>query len=220
MNLYVEIKRLLLKHWDLKFIALALAVILRLVIVGDKVVERLIPDVQLEFRNLPEGLEIASPSRNRFDVLLLAPAKRQVQGADLAVVADMKECQVGTNVLFLGSSSVIVPEGVEVMRVNPSRLVVPLEKTLQKKVRVIPATSGSVPAGYEIFETRAEPPEVTVSGPSSRILTLEKIPTEPIPVEGQKDTVQAVVNILDDLPGVRVEPLEPIQVTLKIRKKP
>ena len=219
MNLFAEIKTLLLRHWDLKLIALTLAVILRLVVVGDKDVERLMANVRLEFRNLPPGIEIVKPIRNRFDVLFFAPAGKQVQQSDLAVVVDMKEAKLGSHVFILDPSSIIVPEGVEALGVSPSRLVIRLEKTLQKNVQVSPVLEGTVAPGHEIYEVNLDPAEVTIAGPASLVQRMTKVLTESILVEGLNQSTSMVVNVMEDSESVRLEQMDPIVATIKIREK-
>ncbi|MCG6535847.1 MAG: hypothetical protein L7F78_14395 [Syntrophales bacterium LBB04] len=128
MNLFAEIRELLLRNWPLKLIALILAILLRLFVVGDKVVERFIPDVQLEFRNLAADLEIGDLSRQRFDVVLMVPRDKQIQPSEIAVLVDLANRPSGTHQIQLSPSKVAVPDGVEVLRVNPALLDVSLRK--------------------------------------------------------------------------------------------
>lgn len=210
---------MLLRHWDLKLIALALAVILRLVVLGEKDVERLMTNVRLEFRNIQSGLEVVRPIRSRFDVLFFAPAGKQVQQSDLAVVVNLKETGQGTHVFNLEPSSVMTPEGVEALGVNPFRLVVRLEKTLQKKVQVKPLLEGTVAPGYEISEVNLEPAEVTIAGPSSLVQRLTTVSTESILVEGLSQSTRIAVNVIEESESVRVQQMDPVIATIKIREK-
>jgi len=213
-----DIRNLLLRNWRLKLIALALALLLRLIVVGERPVERLIPNVRLEFRNLPENMEIAGPVVNHFDVLLLAPPGKAIQASDLAVVINLQGVEPGTHVFNVELSSVKAPDIAEVLRVSPTRLALRLDKTARKSVKIIPTLEGSVAPGYRISDVHVLPETTMVSGPAGQIESLRNIPTNPISVNGLKNSFRTSVTIADMAGNLRVEQIEPVHVTLEIKE--
>ena len=80
--------------------------------------------VPLEFRNIPENLEISGEITTvvRVRVRGRSAVLRQLTPADLAVRIDLKGGAAGEKVVFLTAAAIDTPPGSEVVRVTPSEI--------------------------------------------------------------------------------------------------
>lgn len=76
------------------------------------------------------------------------------------------------------------PFGVELIRVEPSRLAVQLERSLMKEVPVKIVTVGEVPSDHKMIRSSIEPEKIAIEGPISITRNLTKIETAPIELGG------------------------------------
>jgi YbbR domain-containing protein len=78
----------------------------------------------LEFRNIPENLEISGdiPTQVRVRMRGRSAVLRRLTPADLAVTVDLKGSAAGESVIRLTGSEIDAPPGAEVVRVTPSEI--------------------------------------------------------------------------------------------------
>jgi YbbR domain-containing protein len=215
----LSLRSVLLDNWPLKLMALLMAFLMWLAVASEQFERRLIPNVKLEFRNKAENQEIVGPVSSKFEVELLAPVRRNILESDLSIVIDLTGAQEGNRVFPLGADSVRAPEGVEVLRVNPSRLVLAIERTAVKVVPVLPRFEGSLPAGYEIRNVAARPATVGISGPGSRVARVTGVTTEAINLSAKTRSFSAPLNVIDEGGSVRIDRLEPVEVSVEIAEQ-
>ena len=110
----------------------------------------------------------------------------------------------GERIWFLGVESVEAPRRVQVMRVDPSQLVLSLERTFTGTVRLNPRVLGEPAAGYEIYRILIDPPQLDLEGPESRVADLEQLTTEPISAQGLRETYARRLQLEVD-PALRPE---------------
>lgn len=96
---------------------------------------------------------------------------------DLSRNFDPDSMRYEINVSELG---VNFPFGVELVRVEPNRLAVQLEKALKKNIPVKVVTSGEVPSDHKLASSSVEPGSVAVSGPGSLVKNVKQIETVPV----------------------------------------
>jgi YbbR domain-containing protein len=214
-----SLRTLLLNNWPLKLMALLLASLMWLAVASEQFERRLIPNVKLEFRNKPENQEIVGPVSSKFEVELLAPVRRNILESELAIVIDLAGVQEGNRIFPLGPDSVRVPEGVEVIGIYPSRLVLAIERTATKEVPVVPRFEGSLPAGYEVRGVSARPATVGISGPASRVARVAGVTTEAINLSARTISFSTPLNVIDEGASVRIDRLEPVEVSVEIAEQ-
>jgi hypothetical protein len=83
---------------------------------------------------------------------------------------------------------------------------------------VRPRLLGRPAAGYEVAEVAAEPPEVRIAGPLSRVQKVDHAFTEPVNVEGARISLTAQVNLGLDDAVLRVQGAPRVKVTALVRE--
>lgn len=209
------------RHLGLKLVAVALAALLWLIVAGDHLVERSMR-VPLEFRNLPNELEIVGDPPTTVDVRLRGSSAQlaRLEPREVVAVLDLTGARTGSRMFHLRNDEVRAPYGVEVSQVVPGTLALDLEKSGRRTVRVVPALDGEPAPGFVIGKVTSDPASVEVAGPESRLKQLTEATTEPVAVDGKKEKFndQVTVGITDS--AVRLVQAQNARVTVEILPAP
>jgi len=210
-----------LRHLGLKFLSIALASLLWLVVSGEQTVERALR-VPLEFTNLPPQLEMVGDTPTVVDVRVRgsAGALSRLATGDLVAVLDLRTARTGRRLFHLTSSDVRTPFGVDVVQVSPSNVSVAFEESSSKVVPVVPAVEGDPAGGYVVGTVTATPSTVEVIGPISALANLTEAITEPVTVAGAARPVRESVTIGVPDPSVRLRDPQSAVVTVDIAAAP
>src|SRR6478735_8165243 len=174
------------RHLGLKILAIALATLLWLTVAGEHTVERSMR-VPLEFRNIPQQLEITGdPS---------AAVLGRLDPGEIIAVLDLTTGRPGSRLFHLRNDEVRAPFGVQVAQVLPSTVSLELEQSATRIVPVKPVIHGDPAPGFVVGRQTAEPATVTVIGPESRVRQLADATTEPVSIAGSRDRVRDVVTV-------------------------
>ena len=144
----------------------------------------------LELVNVPPGLEVVDQSVQEVDVRLRGASGllRDAPLQGLRARLDLAGENAGERTWFLGTEAVEAPRGVQVMRVDPSQVVLRLDRTFTSTVRVSPRVLGQPATGFEIHRVVIEPLELAVEGPESLLRDMVQMTTEPISAHGLRET--------------------------------
>lgn len=212
--------RALLDSLPLKLMSLGLAVLLWLLVAGERTSEMGL-SVPVELQNFPRELELTGEPVNAVEVRLRASPgmiQRIVPG-EVSAQVNLVGFGEGEHIVHLTEDSIRMPFGVKVVKISPAVLTFHLERTQRKVVPVQPRLLGRPAEGFEVAEVTSQPAEVRVEGPTSRVDEVESAFTEPVSVDGAKETVtdDVTIGIADPLLRVLVTPR--VKVTARIRER-
>lgn len=209
------------RNLGLKVLALALAILLWLTVAGEHIVERSLR-VPLEFRNVPDALEIVGNAPDTVDVRLRGSSAllSRLQPGEIVAVLDLDGARSGSRLFHIRTDEVRAPFGVEVAQVIPSTLALELEKSAHRSVPVVAATEGDPAPGYVVGKVSAEPSTVEIAGPESRVRQVVEATTEPVPIKDAKARVRdgVAIGIVDT--SVHLVQPQNAQVTVDIVPAP
>jgi YbbR domain-containing protein len=209
------------RYLRLKILALLLASVLWFTVAGEHVVERSLR-VPLEFRNIPQALEIVGNAPDSVDVRLRGSSAvlSRLQSGEIVAVLDLSSARAGSRLFPLRSDEVRAPFGVEVAQVVPPTLALELEKSARRKVPIVPVTEGEPAPGFVVGRTIADPPTVDIVGPESRVRQVAEATTEPVSVKDAKSRVRdgVTVGVVDS--SVRLVQPQSANVTVEIWPAP
>src|SRR5512134_486475 len=111
------------RNLGLKVLAVLVAAGLWFVVAGDHVVERSMR-VPLEFRNIPQGLEIVGDPPATVDVRLRGSSGTlsKLQPGEVVAMLDLRQARKGMRLFHLQVDEVDRPYGVSVAQIQPSTL--------------------------------------------------------------------------------------------------
>jgi YbbR domain-containing protein len=209
------------RHLGLKVLAIALASLLWLTVAGEHVVERSLR-VPLEFRNIPEAVEIVGNTPESVDVRLRGSSAvlSRLQAGDIVAVLDLSGARTGSRLFHLRSDEVRAPFGVEVAQVVPATLGLELEKSARRKVPVMPAIEGDPTPGFVVGSYVADPATVEIVGPDSHVRQVAEATTEPVSVKDASARIHDKVTIGVVDASVRLVQAQSANVTVEIWPAP
>lgn len=208
------------RNLGLKFLSTLVALMLWLIVAGERVVERVMR-APVEFQNLPAGLEIVGDPPDTIDVRLRGSsgALSRMTAGDMAAVIDLATARPGQRLFHITAANVNVPYGVEIVQVGPSTLTMAFEPSAIRQVPVEPNIDGRPADGYAITSVVSDPPTVEVAGPESALKRLQSAITEPVSIDNQTRTVREVVTIGVPNATLRLRTPQTAVVTVTISPK-
>ena len=211
-------KEYFLENWTLKATALLLALILWLFVRGEPGPERVVA-VPLEL-HISNQMEITNDHPTSIEVTMRgAPFSNMWFGKALpSCVVDLQDAAEGENIVALTPEDIKISKGsgIRVLQVNPARISVVLEKILSKEVPIVAPVLQSPPQGFEVYSKILKPASVTIFGPRTRIAPVQSIHTNPISLEGKKQSTKFYesLNIRDQ--RVHTSMNNPVEVEILI----
>jgi diadenylate cyclase len=141
--------------------------------------------VPLDFRNIPEYLELKHSSAEKVEVQITGKGRlvSALKPEQVVAFVDLRDSNSGSLKVPLGVDNIKIPLGLDVVRVTPSTITLELEQRIEKEVPVTPEVTGLPPPGFQIARVTVNPATVKLSGPESIVRSLRAVPTEPILVQ-------------------------------------
>ena len=209
------------RQLGLKILAITLAAVLWLTVAGEHVVERSLR-VPLEFRNIPEALEIVGNTPDTVDVRLRGSSAvlSRLQSGEIVAVLDLSSARSGSRLFHIRSDEVRAPFGVEVSQVVPTTLALELEKSARRTVPVAPVIDGEPAPGFVVGKYSADPASVEIVGPESHVRQVAEATTEPVSVKDARSRIRDKVTIGIVDASVRLAQVQSANVTVEIWPAP
>jgi YbbR domain-containing protein len=208
------------RNLGLKFLSTLVAILLWLVVAGERVVERVMR-APVEFQNLPAGLELVGNPPDTVEVRLRGSsgALSRMGAGDMAAVIDLATARPGRRLFHITQNQVNVPYGIEIVQVGPSTLTMEFEVSGIRRIRVEPDLDGRPAPGYEVTQVTSDPVDVEVAGPETALKLLQAAITEPVSITDQTRTVREVVNIGVPDASLRLRTPQTAVVTVTISRR-
>jgi len=204
-----------------KVLALAIAVVLWVFVASEPELSSF-TTVRLEYKNLPDDLEINSDPISNVVLELRGPsgAMRGVgESIRPTVVLDMSSARVGDRTYTIGDGNVKLARGVRLVRAIPSEVRFRFENRRTKTIPVEVRFNGEGQNGYVVAQYQVEPRDVQIVGPRSRVLRIAAAPTDLVDVSNVVGSSEFHVNLLVDDPYVRLQGSAEAVVRVTMKKK-
>jgi YbbR domain-containing protein len=207
--------RMFVENFGVKLISLLLAAGLWFVVARDPIAE-IETRVPIEFRNLPENLEIDSASFTQAQVRLRGPERliHRLQPGDVRTQVDLASVRPGERTFDLTSRQVHTPQDLEVVQIIPSQFQLSFDVRATRTVEVRPRVIGSFATGMRVSQVVADPASILISGPRRRVEAVEAATTDPVDVTGAMTRAGFVTQAYVTDPLVQVVHPTPIRVTV------
>jgi YbbR domain-containing protein len=203
-----------------KLLSLAIAVVVWGVVANEPELSTF-ATVGVEYRNLPEDLEISSDPVSTVKLELRGPSGQLRSVGDGSaspeVILDMSKVQTGERTFPIGDGNVKLVRGVHLVRAIPSEVRFRFERRAERRVKVTPRFRGG--AGYEVADFTVQPDTITIAGPASRVAQVDTVLTDQVNVPTRAGSFDYPVNTFVDDPYIRFPELSRVTVTVTVRKK-
>jgi len=187
-------QRLLSRSWFLKGLSLCLAVMLWYFVGSDDTVDKNVM-IPIEIINLPRDLVISNQFKKEIEVTVSGPRSLILEMTNRAVTrqVDLSSATPGTMVISNANNSIPVPRGITVLRVQPSSVILSLDKLIQKHFPIKAVASGRVASGYVLKKMKMDPEVITITGPQTILFQIDELQTQNINLEGLSESQQRQV---------------------------
>ncbi len=178
----------------LKLISLVLAIVLWVMVGGEDVIEKSI-QVPVEVINLPQDLVISNQYKKELEVSLRGPRSviNELKDQSIVRLIDLSKEEPGTIVFSNDNDHIIVPRSLTVQRVQPSSIILSLDKISKKQVPIVANTVGQVADGYELKSIRMSPDFIVISGPETILKNVDELQSDYISLNSMTATQQLQV---------------------------
>jgi len=179
-------------------------------------------DAPIEFRNVPDRLEVVGSVPRSLEVWLrgapgLVP---RLKPGEVYIQVDLRGAGPGPRTAYIAATDVRAPYALQVAAIRPASFSFVLEPSLQRTLPVKARLEGRPASGFRVAGVKCEPDTVIVTGPNSRVAALESIATQPVPVEQAQITLVREVGLELPDPLVRVVDPKPVRVTAQVGPVP
>jgi len=201
------LKGLFTRNIGWKLLSLAISFALWILVAREPEIATSI-SIPIEFKSLPDDLDISSTVPERIHIEIRGPSGRLSRDylADLAAVLDLHDARPGERTYTLDAHNFLnLPVGVMFYRAVPSQLTLRFDRLLTRDVPVAARYSTTPPDGYLVTTLSISPAKVRLRGPQDHLQQIRQVLTDPIDlsrVVGQAD-FQVHVNVGD--PQIRLE---------------
>jgi YbbR domain-containing protein len=215
------LRRRVLHNFGIKLLSLVLAVGLWVAVASDPPAEIAV-SVPIEFRAIPENLEINTESVPRAEIRVRGPRRvvRSLQQSDIYAEIDLGGMKPEERTFDLTAQQVHKPSELEVVQVIPNQFHLTFDTRLTRQVPVRPRVFGNFAPGYQIGKITAEPATISISGPRKRVEAVEAAITDPIDASGTIDHATFVRHAYVSDALVQVMDPNPVHVTVIMEKAP
>jgi YbbR domain-containing protein len=180
---------------------------------------------RLEYRNLPEDLEISSDTPETVRLELQGPSGElsdlgENRGARPAVVLDMSNALPGERTFAISRDNVKVARGIRLVRAIPSQVSIQFDRRVTRGVPVTVRFAGEGQNGYEVAHYDVSPQSLRIVGPGGHVRRVTAATTDPVDVSNVVGASEFRVNayITDSYIRFLDPPL--ITVTVTMKRKP
>jgi hypothetical protein len=217
----MRLVRLITNNWTWKLLSLLIAVVIWMLVASEPELSTF-ATARIEFKNLPDNLELASTPDTYILLELRGPSGELGGLGDgsrhPAVILDMRGVTPGEHTFAIGPGNVNVPRSVHIVRATPSQVRFDFDRPAIRAVRVAPRFSNEGRNGYQLVSWSVDPPELEIIGPRKRVAAVQSILTDPLDVSSATGFLKVRVNayVLD--PFVRFQSASQVTVSLTMRK--
>ena len=192
-------RRVFLEDWGTKLIALGITFALWLGVTGLRTsITYTLHPVSL-ITQIPGDMEITNAPSQEIDVVVTGDKRKidqliaLVNARDLVATIDLTDIKSGDHIVQLSPEilNLDIPNGVKIVRIEPNKISVKVEKVEEREVPIKIRTDGNVADGFEIYDTTISPAKVRVRGAESLVKSLDSVSTEKINIDNLKESFTA-----------------------------
>jgi YbbR domain-containing protein len=208
-------QRTFVQNFGLKLVSLSLAIGLWFLVARSPVAE-VEMKVPIEFRSLPENLEIDSASFTEAQIRVRGPERaiHRLETSDIRAAINLASVQPGERTFDLTAQQVHVPQDLEVVQIVPGQFQLSFDTRTTRTVEVRPRVTGSFAGGMRVAQVKAEPSNIMITGPRRRVEAVESATTDPVGVSGTMTRQSFMTQAYVPDPLIQVVHPTPIRVTV------
>ena len=213
------VKAFFMENLTFKILSVALALFLWFFVTFKGQTETSV-EVPLEFKNTPAEMEILKQSVRKINISISARERilKELVQSDIRVIVDLSNAKLGENFIPITKSSVKLPRGIEILRIEPSQLKLFIDEKTQKIVPVKVRLTGNPDKGITVVSVTSNPSSLKIEGAKKELDRIHVIKTEPVDIEGISEDLSSQVKIDPEGRIFRTDK-DTVYVNVKVRRK-
>lgn len=182
-------RKVFLENLGLKIAAISLSIVLWFFVISRGQSEISI-DVPLEFKNIPQGLELVNYSVKDTSLRIKGQERliKNIKPSDMRVYIDLSKTKKGESIYYITRED-ILPHAINVINISPSSVKITTEETATKTVKVRPVIIGEPERGYYVKSVEVVPQTMVIEGIRSEVGKTIVVRTEPLDITGLNGTL-------------------------------
>jgi YbbR domain-containing protein len=204
--------------WLFRFVALIIAILLWLTVLGGERFE--INKVVFLDYQVPEHLVISNSAPREIVLRVAGPQAfiKDYEARRITRTVDLTKAQQGEYEVPLHEAMFDLPLGLHMISVSQSSVTVRLDRAAWKRVPVRAAFVGTLPEGFRVTSVTLKPSTIEVRGPETRLRSLDSLSTEGITLASDSLIQEFDTKIsLRDHPGLLIdEQQQVVNVTVQL----
>ncbi|HUB81315.1 MAG TPA: CdaR family protein [Bryobacteraceae bacterium] len=202
-----------------KLLSLAIAVVVWAVVANEPELSTF-TTAGIEYKNLPDNLEISSEPVSTVKLELSGPSGQLsslADGASPEVILDMTDVRSGERTFPIGNGNVKLVRGVHLVRAIPAEVRLRFERHAERMVKVVPRFRTR--EGYDVAAYTVTPDSIEIAGPASHVAQVDTVQTDEVNIPARAGTFDYPVNTYVDDPYVRFPDVSRVTVSATIKKR-
>jgi YbbR domain-containing protein len=216
----LKAKEMLVGNMGFKLLSIAIALSLWFFITYRGQSETTV-ESQLEFKNMPQGLEILKQNIKKVTVNIRGHESvlGSLKSADMRVMVDLSNGKKGEASYYFDTNDVKIPANVKILRIEPTYVRVALDESVSRDIEIKPYVLGQPAKGYEIHKITVNPQAVRVEGAKTEMARLAILRTEPLDITGLDTDISQNIRVDTNGRNVRIKTPEVMTKVIIRRKK-
>lgn len=215
-------RSLLVENFWWKVLSLAIAVALWAAVSSEPELSTF-PVVPVEYRNRPDDIEFNAEPVSSVKLELSGPSGELsgIGGSSAVhpqVILDLDGITPGLHTFIISDKNVKLPRGVKLEGSIPPEIQLVFDRRMARLVPVKILLSGEGQNGYHVVSASAEPAEVSIAGPASRVERITAATIDPIDVSSVVGFAKFQRNAYVQDPYVRLESPPLVTVSIAVRR--
>jgi YbbR domain-containing protein len=184
------------EDWILKLLALICSCLLWYFVVGEEQVDMNVV-LPVEIVNLPRNLVISNQFKKELEVTISGPQGviRGLTEKNITRTIDLSRAVAGTVVIKNLPENISLPRGLKIQRIQPTNIILLLDKLINKELVVKTVVKGEPPEGYELVSILLKPNKIQLTGPNGVLAEEDYITTNLIDIGNLTETSLKVVSL-------------------------
>jgi YbbR domain-containing protein len=172
--------------------------------------------VPVEFKNLPEDLDIGANVPERVHLEIRGPSGRLSRDnlSDVALILDLADAHPGERTYTTHPFNFNLPSGVTFYRTVPSQITLTFDHLTSENVKILPRYSKPPQAGYSVRAYTLQPENIRIRGPQERVKRIDRVWTDPVDLSGVVSAAEFHTHV--NLGDAQVRLDAPNAITLKV----
>jgi len=213
--------RIITENWHYKVFAVALSTVFWFLIVDESELATAI-SAPVEYKNIPRDLEMTSDIDEKVRLEIRGPSGKLRPDLidNTVIVIDLGSVQkAGEHTFSIRQSNTNLAPGISLDRAIPPRIRLQFEHRLTRTVPVSVRIGSNPQPGFEVVSITAEPAQLSITGPESRVRSVDAVQTDPVDLAEVTGEDEFRVESYISEPQVRLADSARVKVKVKVRQK-